>query len=183
MILLPSLVFVAGAIAAGPVRMKIDVDAKRSRDNVTSQTRSETVFFTVTIKSLDFTKDHNGLKATLCAYAKDVDSKKKYQMVRVESFEFDLPKGKSYVHEDIEPVMLSYDNKLTARYGYKYNGWVVVVKDAAGTVVAQEVSYKSFLKYIDKIVTFGEDYVFNRSMRVLSKPEPEPERRKRRKNE
>lgn len=165
----------AGSPAAGVTsqapRLDIQVERKQSKDNVDYDDKLQTTEITLTIKNLTLGTDLQGLKCTFLAIARDVDTKKKFLLLRKKSWTFDLPGGATYTNDEIEPITTQYDKKWGAHYGYKLYGHVVVVRDAQGKLLKTDSTHSQWLKDLDallKIEVVKE--TFNSKLRKLGKP-------------
>jgi hypothetical protein len=153
-LLLLALPFALPASAAPPAQMEIVVqkDKKTRYSGADYDDKSQDFQFTVRIKNKEVNRGFERLKATLLVVGKETTADVFQMLDRTES-EFDLPvKGE---HEfDGHPVMLEFDDNKYMKHGVKYEGYVVVVRDGKGEIVASKATKASWLKNLDKLETF-----------------------------
>lgn len=150
-----------------PLNLEIVVQkAKKQRPSGTDyDNKSEEFQFNVRINNRDLTRDLTKLSASLYVYGKSV-TREAYKLLDRASSTFDLPRSAKHEFHG-EPIYLEYDNNEAAQFGVKYEGYVVVVKDASGQIVSFKAVKPSFLKNLDKLEKFKVGDAFDAKLEPL----------------
>ncbi len=136
-----------------------------SLDGSDYDNRQQTFEFTVKIRNKDFSKDLENLNAELYVVGKYVTSNE-YVLLDKATSSFGLPRGKEHSFKG-NPIELSYDDNKAARFGVKYNGYLVFVQDRDGNILAEKGNKTSFLKYIDKLRNINKEQRFNKKLDII----------------
>lgn len=127
---------------------RIDIVAQKARkakfDGTDYDNVSEQFQMNIKIKNLDGTREVNHLTAHLFVYGKFCAERNAYQMLDRATSQFDLPRRGEHAFQG-ETVELQYDDNFSAKYGVKYDGYIVVVKDQEGKVVAGKATKPAYL--------------------------------------
>jgi len=153
----------AKVTTAGMANFSVRLARHRSAKNICGDDRRTTFNFEVHVKNNDFAKAYTGLRGKLYAYAERANQRGVYKMIKTECFRFDLPAKGKYAHA-CAPVTVKFDRRGTLKYGLKYKGYAVVVRDSKGNVVFADGSNKSFLRKLTAFERLHEGAYFDRKL-------------------
>jgi hypothetical protein len=115
----------------------------------------------VGVKSRELTNDYDNLSVHICAFGREVTSKNLYKVLLIEELPVEsLPRGRSVTLES-KTVTSLYDDNEVAKYGYKFYGYILEVKDAQGKVLFSSVSPSRLAAEAEKIQELAEDKTFS----------------------
>lgn len=97
--------------------------------------RAVRMTFKIEITNQEFKQKLENGKATLIAFAKHVNQSSELKVVARAETSFTLAPLEKHVHET-PPVSFVYDDKDSAQFGYKYLGYLLVIHNAKGEVLA-----------------------------------------------
>lgn len=152
----------AGA-AGPPMRIEAKVYSNKSDrpTNYYYDERTARVGFKVDIKNGEQQRPFNGGKAVMMAFAKNLQDSRESRVISREEFDITLEPLKTMTHETKE-VKLSYDN-IAYKYGYKYSGYLLVVKDQGGKMVTTVGSSSSIEKSADALLKLVVNDLFDKN--------------------
>lgn len=166
-----SLIVSSGIFAVSPstlMRPNLEIVVTKSKtdclDGSDYDNRQQVFEFTVKIKNKDLSKNLENLSAELYVVGKYVTSNE-YVLLDKATSSFGLPRGKEHSFKG-SPIELSYDDNQAARFGVKYNGYVVFVQDQDGNILAEKGNKTSFLKYMDKLRNLSKEQRFNKQLDI-----------------
>lgn len=153
----------ASSTAGPPMRIEAKVyPAKSDRPtNNYYDERTARVGFKVDIKNGEQQRAFSGGKAVMMAFAKNLQDNQESKVVSKEEFEVSLEPLKTLSH-DTKEVKISYDN-IYYKYGYKYSGYLLVVKDQTGKTVAIVGSSSTIEKSADDLLKLGDNDLFDKN--------------------
>jgi hypothetical protein len=153
----------ASSTAGPPMRIEAKVyPAKSDRPtNNYYDERTARVGFKVDIKNGEQQRPFNGGKAVMMAFAKNLQDNQESKVVSKEEFDVTLEPLKTLSH-DTKEVKISYDN-IYYKYGYKYSGYLLVVKDQTGKTVATVGSSSTIEKSADELLQLGANDLFDKN--------------------
>lgn len=153
----------APSTAGPPMRIEAKVyPAKSDRPtNNYYDERTARVGFKVDIKNGEQQRPFNGGKAVMMAFAKNLQDSQESKVISREEFEVTLEPLKMLSH-DTKEVKVSYDN-IYYKYGYKYSGYLLVVKDQTGKTVAVVGSSGTIEKSAEDLLKLGEFDLFDKN--------------------
>ena len=102
----------------------------------------------VKIQNKEMTRDFMKLEADLYLFGKSVTGDT-YELLDRAGSEFDLPRRGRHEFQG-RSVALDFDDNRYAKYGVKYHGYVVVVRDRTGTIIASKATQGRLLKELEK---------------------------------
>jgi len=118
--------------------------------------------FTVQLRSRELVKTYGKLRVDVWGFGRSVTRKGSYKMLIVDTVEVPgLDRGKSVemVTKTVENV---YDDNLSAKYGFKFYGFVLeVLEEETGRVLMTKVSPSRLEKYAAKLKEQLEDDEFS----------------------
>jgi hypothetical protein len=153
----------ASSNAGPPMRIEAKVyPAKSDRPtNNYYDERTARVGFKVDIKNGEQQRSFNGGKAVMMAFAKNLQDSQESKVVSKEEFDVTLEPLKTLSH-DTKEVKISYDN-IYYKYGFKYSGYLLVVKDQTGKTVAVVGSSSTIEKSADDLLKLGAFDLFDKN--------------------
>ncbi len=149
----------SGAVKIGE-RMVIEVvRQKKSRiEGGDWDDKKDRIVLKVKLANTDTTLSAEGLKGEIYILAESILDRTAVKMLTKQDFTFSLPARGS--HEFLtDEVETTYDT-TGARFGYRYEGWLLRVRDSAGNLVVEKATSPSLVKNADKIsgVAVGSDF-------------------------
>lgn len=122
----------------------------------------------IKLTNIDLSQNYEGYKGTLIVIGQSTLDRKVFIVLKRHEFEFSLMARK--IHEEIvDPVVTRYDDSGVI-FGYKYDGWIVLIKDPTGKIVATKASSSSFAKLPVKADKLEAGNHFDRSLDASEKP-------------
>ncbi|HSI62217.1 MAG TPA: hypothetical protein VLE43_03840 [Candidatus Saccharimonadia bacterium] len=154
---------VAASAAGGPpmrIEAKVYPNKSDRPTNYYFDERTARVGFKVDIKNGEQQRTVNG-KATMMAFAKNLEDSQQFKVISREEFDVTLEPLKTMSHETKE-VKLTYDN-IAYKYGFKYSGYLLVVKDQTGKVISAVGSSATIEKAADALLKLVADDLFDKN--------------------
>jgi hypothetical protein len=130
--------------------------------------RLERVSLRVKFRNGDPMLDFENLSAALYVFAESVTSRRTFKLMGAPKFEFSLPARGDFEYETDE-YQEPYD-LTNARFGYRYDGWILIVKDESGKIVCRKSTSPSMLKHSKKLADISVGSTYNRSLDAVSLP-------------
>lgn len=166
----------AAAVASGtPFRLSLKVSTSKS-DRISKgeqfDDKQQVLQLSVDIKNEELKRDLLGANCSIIVLAKQILKPNTFLVVGREEFKVDVPLLKTFHYEQAKPIRLLYDDKNTAQYGYKYYGYICVIKDAGGKVVLSAANPNGNVPYADTALKLCLWDVCNRDMSFLEKGFP-----------
>lgn len=122
----------------------------------------------VVIQSREPARELKDAKATFAVITKNVADTSDFQVLLLESFPVNVPPMGKMDHATPE-MKLEYDNLSTYRYGYKYQGYVLLVKDAAGQTLVAESSPDDYAKNAERILSLKQGDSIDRQLKQVKR--------------
>lgn len=107
--------------------------------------------FKVEVTNQEYKQTLENAKATFIAFAKHVNQSDELKVVLRQEFGFTLEPLKKHV-QDTTQVKFEYDDKDYGQFGYKYLGYVLVVYNAKGEMIAVRGTPPMFADNLDKVL-------------------------------
>ncbi len=141
-------------------RMAVDiVRMKKSRiEGGDWDDKTDRIELKVKLTNRDISLSADNLKGEIYIFAESILDRSALKLLAVQNFEFSL--SARGTHERVtDEVVTTYDT-TGGRFGYKYEGWLLRIRDQAGSLVLLKSSSPSLLKNAEKIstLTTGSDY-------------------------
>ena len=144
------------------------VRQKRSRiEGGDFDDKKDRIVLKVKLGNTDTTISGDNLKGVICVLGESIMDRNAVKMLAKQEFTFSLPPRGA--HELLtEEVETAYDT-TGARFGHRYEGWVLRVRDSAGNVIMEKSSSPSALKIAAKISEVEVNSEFDRSTGAAKK--------------
>jgi hypothetical protein len=84
----------------------------------------------------------------------------------------DLPLAPLKTHEHSCKEIVTRFDKTVAKFGYFYDGWIILVRDPAGKVVHVKSTSPSLEKLPDKVAKLAAGKCFDRNLEIVENGEP-----------
>lgn len=105
--------------------------------------------------------DVSGLEGTIYIIGKSVSGSKDYRLFKIaKTSDISVEKGKKYTSDETS-CKVEYDSNDDMKFGYKYEGYLLVLKDSSGVVIMKKGSSAKFEKAADNIVKLEENSIFD----------------------
>jgi hypothetical protein len=141
-------------------RVQLDVTrAKKTRiEGGDFDDKIDRVVLKVVFTNTDTATSYNDCKAEVYVWAEHIVNRKAYKLLGKEQFTFSLPPREAHTFTTAE-VQTAWD-KTQARFGAKYDGWVVVVRDESGAVLMKKSTSPMWLQIVEKLgeLQVGKSY-------------------------
>ncbi len=149
--------------AKPPRNMFIDLSVERARHTrdvgAYSDRKSQHVALTITLNNRNTNQDYQDLTGYSYVVAQDVLDKRRFKLIIKESETFNLPRGQKIQHET-EEVRLEFAEDDSWRHGFKYYGYVYLVEDKQGKVLAGAASVDKLWDKLGKLADLNPDEEF-----------------------
>jgi hypothetical protein len=116
----------------------------------------------------DIRQTYEGFTATISVFGQSVLDGKVKKVLLQEQVPVALPPRKTQEHECKE-ITTRFD-KTGARFGYFYDGWIVVVKDAEGKVVHVKSTSPSMEKMTERVDKLSINGCYNNKLEPAGDP-------------
>ena len=116
----------------------------------------------------DSYQSYDGYTATVSAFGQAVLDPTVRRVLMQQQIPLTIPPRKTVEHA-CEPVTTRFD-KTGARFGYFYDGWIVVVKDPSGKVVHIKATSQALESMPEKAVKLVKDACYKRNLDPTSGP-------------
>lgn len=122
--------------------------------------KKERITMKVKIANTDTSLSAGTLKGEIWVFGESILDRGATKLLATQSFEFPLPpRG---MHEMTTDEAVTAFDTTGARFGYRYEGWLLRLTDKAGEVVLQKSNSPAILKNADKISTLRSGSVYDR---------------------
>jgi len=153
----------AGGVKLGERIVVEVVRQKRSRtEGGDFDDKLDRIALRVKLNNTDTTLSGDGLKGEICILGESIVDRTAVKMLAKEEFTFSLPPRGTHEFETGE-VASRYDNTGVAKFGHRYEGWVLRVRDGGGNVILEKSNSPTLLKNATKIAEVAVDSEFDRS--------------------
>jgi len=126
-----------------------DKDSQKTAQGYSYTFRRETVTLAVTIKKVNRDECSRKFKAKLYMLAESKGGDSSYMVMEHKEHSFDFIRGNN-THFDASSTVKNYEGYSYSR-GWEYDGYVIVVEDEEGQIVATDASKSTFLSKIRTI--------------------------------
>jgi len=172
---LASFAFLPHSSAQAPVgptasfEQRVQVDAQRSRKVRTGggdfDDKTDRITFTVKLTNLDTKAAFNDCKGEFYVWAQAIVNKKAYQLLSADKFTFSLaPRG---VHSLESTEGITKFDTTGVRFGAKYDGWVLVVRDSTNKVLLRKASSPAWLTVADEMGELKVQGYYDRNLKMV----------------
>ncbi|OGV53100.1 MAG: hypothetical protein A2017_04475 [Lentisphaerae bacterium GWF2_44_16] len=136
------------------------VQAPTSKSNSDYDNRSQVIKCRVNIVN-ESTDDIKGWGLDLYIIGKSVNSSKEYRLLKIAtSSDISVEKRGKYTSEE-QTCRFEYDSNNYAKFGHKYEGYLLALKDSSGAVIMKKGIPSKFEKIADKIIQLEENSIFD----------------------
>ena len=133
---------------------KIDIDIQRSkntrREGFDYDNETQNVSVRVRLTNKELTHALSGMTQHVFGFSRSTVHNDRFQLIIKESEAFGLTIGDTYEY-NTKSVQLQYDDNMYARFGFKYYGWMILIKDDSGNVILSKSSKKRLLENVSLI--------------------------------
>jgi hypothetical protein len=152
---------------ANPVKIaeRLIVDVTRMKRSRTEggdfDDKRDRIEMKVKISNSDNKLSADKLKGEIYIFGESILDRTAVKLLGAQQFEFSLPPRGTHelVTEEVETM---YDT-TGARFGHKYEGWVLKVQDSAGQLILAKGSSPTLLKGIEKAPSLTKDKSYDRT--------------------
>lgn len=150
-----------------PMRLEAKVYPNKSDrpTNYYYDERTARVGFRVEIRNGEQQRSFSGGTATMIAFAKNLQDSAESKVISYEEFPVSLEPLKSMSH-DTKEVKLTYDN-IAYKFGYKYSGYLLVLRDQTGKIVTTVGSSTTVEKAAEALLKLKVDESFDKSYKRM----------------
>ncbi len=151
-------------------KITIDVQANRIRrlgdENFDDQ--RDSYAFKLRFKNNDRSTSFEGLTGELWIFGRSTTDRRAYKLVARETYTFDLPPSLDFAEMAGPSFELEYDDKAHAKYGYKYEGFVFLLKNAEGKVMGLSSNLSWVKSSIEKLSALQAGSVYSTKLEPYS---------------
>lgn len=105
--------------------------------------------------------DADGLEGEIFVIGKSVSGSKDYRIFKIaKTTGINVPKGKKYTSEEFI-CKVEYDSNDYAKFGHKYEGYLLIMKDSSGEIFMKKGYPSKFERIADKITKLEENSLFD----------------------
>ena len=148
---------------------KIGVEAIRAKQTRVGggdfDDKNERITFTVKLTNPDAKIPLNDLKAEFYVFTQDIVDRKVYRLLGKDESPFSLPPRGMHTFTTAE-VSTMYDT-TDARFGSRYDGWAIVIRDAAGKIVYKKATTPNWANGAEKLNQLTQGSAFDRDLKPL----------------
>lgn len=116
----------------------------------------------------DTSQNYEGYKGSFIVIGQSAIDSKVFSALTRDEFTFSLPARKT-VEEVTTPVTTRYDT-TGAKFGYKYDGWILIIKDPSGKIVFTKATSSLHEKLPQKADTLVKGSFFDRKLQQAASP-------------
>lgn len=152
------------------MRLLVSVTPAKNQRNVKGyyeDDKTQRISLNIDLKNPENVRALTGGKAAILVFASDVRDPNEFIVILKEEFEVSLAPFKSTTYET-KSAKLVFDND-GYRYGQKYAGYVLVVKDAAGSIILIEGKPSFAEKNVEDALKLNVDDVFDKKFTFIKK--------------
>jgi len=160
-----------GAVKIGE-RLGVEVvRMKRSRiEGGDFDDKRERIELKVKLTNTDTKLSADQSKGEIFIFAESILDRTALKLLAVEAFDFSLPpRG---IHEFVTPEVVTTYDTTGARFGHKYEGWVLRIRDKTGDLVLTKSSSPTLLKGSEKATALTKDALYDRVTFKEKSPPP-----------
>ena len=148
-------------------RLEIKFSSKKGdrRTDVYYDDRTQGLEPTVRIENREQEFEVKGATVTVVTIAKHVTNRNELKVISREDFKLpSLPAGKTATLTG-KSIKLEYDDQNSYRYGHKYSGYVVVVKNAVGKIT-NTAGTTGYINRAEQALKLKKDQIMDRDFKV-----------------
>lgn len=122
--------------------------------------KTDRIELKVKLSNSDTSVSAENLKGEIYVLAESILDRSALKLLGSQTFNFSLPARGT--HELATDELVTAYDTTGARFGYKYEGWILRIRDAAGNLVAVKSSSPTLLKNAEKITALAVGRDFDR---------------------
>jgi hypothetical protein len=127
--------------------------------------KNERITFNVKVTNPDARIPLNDLKAEFYVFAQYVVDRKVFRLLGKDESPFSLPARGTHTFTTAE-VTTFYDT-TDARFGYRYEGWAIVIRDSAGKIVFKKATTPNWATGAEQLSQLTPGNVFDRDLKPV----------------
>lgn len=165
--------FVDSAGASGAVQqsarldVKVSVVRKQKTSDGDSDDKIQRISYRVDIRNVERQRAFNSGRATIIAFAEDLQDRDESIVIAREEFDVNLdPLAATSL--ETKQTKIIFDNK-GYKYGNKYSGYLLVIKDASGETVNVSASIPAAAKNAEEALKLKVEDVCDKSFKFVKK--------------
>jgi len=145
------------------VRVEVLRDKKTRIKGGDADDKTDQISFTVKLTNTDTRATFDSCKGEFYVFAESILNRKAFKLLGADNFEFALPPRGTHSFTSKETTTLW--DRTDARFGAKYDAWVLVVRDAAGKVILKKSSAPTWLPVAEQMNTLNENSFYGRDLK------------------
>jgi len=149
-----------------PFEQRVTVQAERKRSLRTAggdfDDKRDQISFSVKLANSDAKQSFDRCKAAFYVFGQSIIDRRGYKLLGVDKAEFSLPPRGSHAFATTE-VVTQYDT-TGVRFGARYDGWVLVVRDEMDNIIMKKGSAPTFLPVADKLHTITPGKFYDKTL-------------------
>jgi hypothetical protein len=127
--------------------------------------KTDSISFTIKLMNNDTRAAFENCHGEFYVFAQSILNRKAFQLLGAEKFGFSLPPRGSHSFTSAE-VVTRWDS-TDARFGAKYDAWVLVVRDATDKVICKKSSSPTWLSVADRMKTLSANGFYDRNLQPV----------------
>ncbi len=149
-------------------RVKVDVVRSRKVRPLNYFEKADSVSLLVRFTNTDTQRSFDGLSATLYLFAQNAADRTEWKFLGQASSALSLPPRGRHEFESAD-VRLEYDDRGSVKYGYRFDCWILVVKDGTGAILSTKSSPPRFAGLEGKLPGLKEGERYNEKLEPIKK--------------
>jgi hypothetical protein len=148
---------------------RVQIDAQRKKVRIQGwdwDDKTDQLSFTVKLTNTDTRTAFNDCRAEFYIFAQSVVDRNAYRLVGSEQFDFSLPPRA--VHRFSTQEVITRWDSTVARFGAKYDGWALIVRDSAQQVICKKATNAQWIAVADKLNTLAGGKFYDRTLKPLA---------------
>lgn len=161
---------ITGNAPSKPMRLQVSVTPAKNQRNVKGfyeDDKTQRISLNIDLKNPENVRALTGGKATILVFASDVRDPNEFIVILKEEFEVTLAPFKSTSYETKSAKLVFDDDGY--RYGQKYAGYVLVIKDASGSIILIDGKPSFAEKNTENALKLTVDDVFDKEFTFVKK--------------
>ena len=147
------------------VRVEVLRDKKTRIQGGDFDDKTDRISFTLKLLNTDTRAAFEGCQGEFYVFAQSILNRKAYQLLGSERFEFSLPPRGTHSFTSSE-VVTRWDS-TDARFGAKYDAWVLVVRDKEDKVICKKSSSPGWLPVAERMNSLSANAFYDRTLNPI----------------
>jgi hypothetical protein len=127
--------------------------------------KNERITFNVKLTNPDIKIPLNDLKAEFYVFAQEIVDRRVFRLLGKDESPFSLPPRGTHTFTTAEVVTM-YDT-TDARFGYRYSGWALVIRDSAGKIVFKKATTPNWASGAEQLSLLTPGNAFDRDLKPV----------------